>query len=184
MNRLAILLVLLLSLFALPSLAAPEIKGCDGPAEICAQVRDLNQKIVELKSAKAKDSDAKVSAAVKAEEEKDSNRMQKVVAAAGVLAVVLKMLLSGLASWKDYFQTDKGKAWLKLITVGVGLLAFVASNVGMGIPFWQSLILAGGGPGAMAVHSLHQMIPVILGKSKLPPSDPPGPPSTPPEKTA
>lgn len=180
MNRLSVLLVLVLSLFALPSLAAPEIKGCDGPAEICAQVRDLNQKIVELRATKAKDS----AAATAAEDQKNAERMQKVIAAAGILAVVLKMLLSGLASWKDYFQTDKGKAWLKLITVGVGLLAFVASNVGMGIPFWQSLILAGGGPGAMAVHSLHQMIPVILGKGKLPPSEPPGPPSTPPEKTA
>jgi hypothetical protein len=186
MERLKYLLILILSVFFVtPSLAAPEVKGCEGPAEICAQVRDLNQKIVELQASKSKDLDAKASAVVAAEDQKNSDRMQKVIAAAGVISVVLKMLLSGLASWKDFFTTDKGKAWLKLITVGVGLLTFVATNVGMGIPVWQALILAGGGPGAMAIHSLHQMIPVILGKGKLPPSsDPPGPPSPPPEKTA
>ncbi len=173
MDKIKALFALLLFslLFAVPVPAGAG--GCEGPAELCAQVQDLNQRIAELKRDKATGE----ASAGAAKEEKLEERVQKVIAAAGIISVALKMLLSGLASWKPYFKTDKGKAWLKVITVVVGLTAFIASNVGMGIPFWQSLILAGGGPASMAVHSIWQMIPVILGKSKLPASVPPGPPS-------
>lgn len=167
-----ITLTLAFAFVPLAAMAAPEVKGCDGPSALCEQIRTLNQRVVELNDAKAK-GDQVVSATRIEEQKKNDNRMAKVIAIAGALAVVLKMILSALASWKDYFKTDKGKAWLKAFTIVVGLLAFVAGNVGMGIPFWQALVLAGGGPGAMAVHSLMQIIPAMKGEAKMPPSMPP-----------
>ncbi|HEY8094546.1 MAG TPA: hypothetical protein VIE65_00435 [Methylobacter sp.] len=158
-------------LLVIPAYAMADDKKCDGPPELCAQIQDLNQKISVLKNQKNKD----VAVAVQQNQQQTANQISKLIAIAGTISVVLKLLLSALSSWKDYFQTDKGKAWLKVITVGVGLIAFIASNVGMGIPFWQAIILAAGGPAAMAVHSIWQMIPVIAGKQKMPPSIPPGP---------
>lgn len=162
--------------------AGAQPKGCEGPPELCEQVLDLNKKLAEQREVSAKfarEADDRVAAAKAEKEREKEESAAKMIAFAAVLAAALKGLLSLLRSWKPYFTTIKGKAWLKAITVVVGFVAFVATNVGMGIPWWQSLILAGGGPGAMLVHDLMDIIPVIRGKKKdLPPSDPPPPPES------
>lgn len=173
---LAILLIPLFAvLLAVPSFAeAP--KGCEGPADLCQQISELNKKLATVKATAAKDVEKKVSAAEAESDKKKEERMAKVIASAAALAVALKFLLSFLEKWKGYFTGVKGRAWLKVVTLVVGLVAFVATNVGMGLPIWQSLILAGGGPGAILVHELQKLIPVLTGKKKdLPVSVPPPP---------
>lgn len=151
---------------------------CDGPEELCAQLDDLRKAISkrdEAVRAARGEVDEKVQEAETKSDAKREERMKQVIGTAAVLAVALRMLLSMLASWKEYFKTDQGKAWMKLTTIVVGLLAFVAGNIGFGLPWWQALILAGGGPASMAIHSVIRLIPALRGKAKY--KDPDGPPS-------
>jgi hypothetical protein len=153
--------------------AAPAAK-CEGPPELCAQILELRGKLDAQKALTDKDQGEKT-AAVKAAEQSQTDRLAKAMAAAASIAVVLKLLLSGLKSWKGYFSTDKGKAWLKITTLGIGFIAFLLTNFGMGLSWWQALIVAGGGPGAILVHELSRLIPVVEGKKKYT-SDAPPPP--------
>jgi hypothetical protein len=161
-------LVLSIAFFVAPIvLAAPT--GCDGPPELCQQVKDLTAKLQAEQAAKAaviKDEGKQVAVAVVKDDQKKSDRTAKLIAMAGTLAVGLKILLSVLDQWKGYFTSIKGKAVLKLITVGVGFLAFMATNIGFGLPVWQALILAGGGPGALLVHDIMEIIPALNGKKQ------------------
>ena len=159
---------------------------CEGPPELCAQILELRGKLDAQKALTDKDQGEKT-AAVKAAEQSQTDKLAKAMAAAASIAVVLKLLLSGLKSWKSYFTTDKGKAWLKITTLGIGFLAFLLTNFGMGLSWWQALIVAGGGPGAILVHELSRLIPVVEGKKKYtsdapPPLDekPADPPADPP----
>ena len=146
---------------------------CDGPAELCAQVLDLQQKLAAQKTLDLQDKTAAVQQEAKAAQERTMLRAAKLASIAAIIAVVLKTLLSMLAGWKDYFQTDKGKAWLRLITLIVGFVAFVATNIGFGIPWWQALVVAVGGPGAILVHEVTKIVPALRGQGLLPPSIPP-----------
>ncbi len=153
---------------------------CEGPADLCAQIAELQQKVGAQKALADKAAGEKT-AEMKAAEQKHANMVAKMVALAATLAVLLKALLSALKSWKSFFTTDKGKAWLKVSTVLIGFLAFLLTNIGFGMPWWQAMIVAGGGPGSILVHELVKLIPVIRGKAPLPEdekkSDPPAPPA-------
>ncbi len=163
-----LILALLLSVLLVPSAAFAQAK-CDGSPELCQQVLDLTAKLAAEKAAKeavAKDEGKQVAVAVARDDQSKSDRTARLIAIAGTLAVVLKILLSVLDQWKGYFTSIKGKAILKLITVAVGFLAFVATNIGFGLPWWQALILAGGGPGALLVHDVVEIIPALNGKKQ------------------
>ena len=160
----AVLFAAMAVFVASPSFAQQK---CDGPADLCAQIVELNSKIEAQKALSEKAAGEKTAEA-RALDQKRSGDMARMVGIAAILAVVLKALLSALKGWKSYFKTDKGKAWLKVITVVVGFAAFVLTNIGFGIPWWQALIVAGGGPGSILVHELMKLIPVIMGKAPLP----------------
>lgn len=175
---LAIVVSALLLTYAPPSTAqsgpAAE-QRCEGPAELC-------QKVVQLQA--ALDAQKRLSAGRDVKEQGDiakvrasddqarAARMAKVIAAAATLAVALRMFLLTLQSWRSFFTTDKGKAWLKAITVCVGFVAFFLTNVGFGIPWWQALILAAGGPGAIVVHEMMKLVPVLRGKKAYADAEP------------
>jgi hypothetical protein len=166
-SLLALIVALLVSLSVTPAFAAPT--GCDGPPELCQQVKDLTAKLQAEQAAKAaviKDEGKQVEVAVVKDDRRKADRTAKLIAMAGTLAVGLKILLSVLDQWKGYFTSIKGKAVLKLITVAVGFLAFMATNIGFGLPVWQALILAGGGPGALLVHDIVDIIPALNGKKQ------------------
>ncbi len=172
-NTIALLCFSVLTLLVPTPSRAADIKGCEGPAELCQQVLELNKKLDEQKAVNAKygkKMDEKVAAATAEQEVKKEESMAKTIAFAALLAVILKGLLSAIKSWTPYFKGLKGKAWIQVVTLVVGFAAFIATNVGMGVPFWQSLILAGGGPGAMVIHDLMSLLPVLLGKKQELPS--------------
>lgn len=168
----------LITLIAFPSPAMAQdgedaAMECDGPPELCDQVRELQEALAHReqlqeaeKMAAEQDLGDEARKVRAAEKKKEEERMAKVIATAAILAVILRMLLNVLPSWKHYFESDKGKAWLKVITLVVGFVAFIAGNIGFGLPWWQALIVAGGGPGAMTVHSLIKLWPVLTGKAK------------------
>jgi cation transport ATPase len=179
-----------------PTVAVAQEQKCEGPKELCAQILELKAKLDAQKAEKEKVSAEKDTAnaekdkanaekdTAKAEkdsakleaEKKDAENVARMIAFAAILAILLKSLVSALQSWKGFFTTDKQKAWLKIITLVVGFAAFLLSNIGFGIPWWQSIILAGGGPGAIMVHELMKLIPVLLGKKKYESkSEPPAP---------
>ncbi len=141
-------------------------KQCEGPPELCAQIIELQGKL-EVQKAVSDKKDVEKSKVQLEEEKKDAENVARMLALAAVMAILLKSLVSALQAWKGFFTTDKQKAWLKVITLVIGFVAFLLSNIGFGIPWWQSVILAGGGPGAILVHELMKLIPVLLGKKKL-----------------
>jgi hypothetical protein len=164
MRKYLILLVAIATMFfAIPSFADPP--QCEGPPDLCAQIAELQKSLDTHKA----DSEKTASDKAASNRKSLSDRMGKLVGAAASISIVLKMLLSMLKSWKDVFTDDKGKAWLKAITIVIGLALFFITNLGFGMAWWEALILAGGGPGAIAVHELGKLIPVMLGKAKAEP---------------
>lgn len=193
MKKLPVLIALAFSLWALliATVAVAQVPAtrCEGPTELCAQILDLKAKLDAQKAltdqrgaekdsanAQKEKAAAESTTVVLKTEKKDAENVARMLAFAAILAVALKTLVSVLRSWKGFFTTDKQKAWLKIAMLVIGFLAFFASNIGFGIPWWQSIILAGGGPGAIMVHELMKLIPVLTGKKKyVSTSDPPPP---------
>lgn len=147
---------------------------CEGPSELCAQMLQLKSELdaskkaaIEAKAAKAVDE--KQVAALREQQKDQESKAVKFVGAMGSLAIVLKILLSLLTAWKDsLFSSDRGKAAIRIAILGVTLGIFLTTNMGFGIPWWQSLILAAGGPLSMVLHEMMKLIPVLRGKKKLP----------------
>jgi hypothetical protein len=83
---------------------------------------------------------------------------KKFIAAAGSIAVFLKLLLSILKDCQPYFDTESGKKWIKIITVVVGLLTYFVSNIACGAPWYQAVILSLGGPAAILVNEFAKSI--------------------------
>lgn len=191
MKKIASVTVLAAFLLALvaPVASAQDKQKCEGPPDLCAQILELKAKLDAQKAEKDKVSAEKDTATAEKDkavtekgvakleaEKKDAENVARMLAFAAILAILLKSLVSALQSWKGFFTTDKQKAWLKIITLVVGFVAFLLSNIGFGIPWWQSMILAGGGPGAILVHELMKLIPVLMGKKKYESkSEPPAP---------
>ncbi len=161
-----LVLVLVLAAVIIPGHSIAQ-QQCEGPPELCAQVMELQEKLAAQRviASKEKGEQTAEEKAKAAEQEVDA---AKAVGLAAMMAVFLKALLSALKGWKSFFTTDKGKAWLKIMTVVIGFAAFFLTNVGFGIPWWQSLIVAGGGPGAILVHELMKLFPVLMGNKPLP----------------
>jgi len=179
------LVLLALSVFSISNISYSQEQKCEGPPELCAQIQELRQS-VEKQKALSKNESLKVDQTAQEKEEKHKNLMMKLTAGAASLAVALKILLSLLGNWKGYFQGDKGKAILRIVTLSVGLLAFLATNIGFGIPWYSAIIIAGGGPGAIVIHEIMKIIPVLKGQKKYAdvttadPTDPIKTPSKPP----
>lgn len=96
--------------------------------------------------------------------------------------MALKAIISALKSWTTWLKTDKQKAVMKIGLLLLGFLAFILTNLGFGLPWWEALIVAGGPPGAILVHEIVDLISVLQGKEPMPPdtgdssNPPPGPP--------
>ena len=173
MSRFPIIMTVVLATFlAFPASAQQK---CEGPAELCAQIAQLQADLNIHKGQEQK------IATLQADKQTQDDRTVKFVGIMGTLAVVLKIFLSLLTTWKDtLFNGDKGKATIRIAILVVTLAVFLTTNMGFGIPWWQAMILAAGGPLSMVIHEMMKLIPVIRGKAKLPPDqepskDPPQP---------
>jgi hypothetical protein len=163
-------------LFLLPSYSEAQEVECEGPPNLCEEIRDLKEAISKQKSIqKDKETEVKIKTEIKEEKE---NEVVGSIAFATTLAIVLRITVSILKSWKGMFKTSKSKAYLRLSLVVAGFATFVLTNVGFGLPWWQSLILAGGGPGAMTVHEILKIFSVLKGEKQYDEIDPDGDPTS------
>lgn len=83
----------------------------------------------------------------------------RAMAIAAVIATLLKLLLSFLKLFAVHTKIFKSKNTPRLIALGVGTAAFLAANIGAGVTWWEALIIAGGGPGAVLLHEFLKMVP-------------------------
>ena len=156
MKRFFLCLALVFALFV-PSPAHGQTTQCEGPPELCEQIKSLQTQLHDSKKETL------------SEKKEDADRTEKLIAYAALMAVVLKISMSFLKSYSEFFKTDKGKARIRLASILVGLSAFLLSNIGFGMPIWQAIILAGGGPGAIAIHEIMKLIPVLRGEKPIEP---------------
>lgn len=177
-RKLLIPLVIIMALAILPSSSSAQVseQKCLGDPQMCAQILELQKDLQVQKDLAAKAHSDKGDA-IKNHEQQTSDKAAKAIAFAATLAVILKIIISLLTSWKGYFKSDKAKAWLKFSLVLCGFGVFLSTNLGFGIPWWQSLILAGGGPGSILVHELVKLWPVFRGEKKYIEVDPDGDPT-------
>jgi hypothetical protein len=172
------LLILSFAILAISVPAVARAQKCEGPEELCAHIfqlqKDLDSQRKLAADAKKAEIDSKrVVLTLKSQQEDQDTRTTKFIGAMGTLAIVLKILLNLLTSWKNtLFQSDKGKAGIRISILVVTLGIFLTTNMGFGIPWWQALILAAGGPLSMVLHEMMKLIPVLMGKGTLPPDDP------------
>lgn len=148
----------------LPRAALAQAAGaCGGPADLCQQLSDLQQQLT-----------------VARQQQGGSLSMAsgvRLLGGAGTEAVLLKVAISMLRGWSPFFKTDRSDAVVRMITIVAGLLVGVLTHVAGGVPWWQSVIVMAGGPGAVAFHELWKLIPVAEGKEKMPPDEKDPPPS-------
>lgn len=156
MKRFFLCVALIFSLF-IPVSAHGQTTQCEGPAELCEQIKSLQVQLHESKKETL------------SEKKEDADKTEKLIAYAALMAVILKISVSVLKSYSEFFKTDKGKARIRLISILVGFSAFLLSNIGFGMPVWQAIILAGGGPGALAIHEIMKLIPVLRGEKPIEP---------------
>lgn len=156
MKRFFLCLALIFALFV-PSPARGQTTQCEGPPELCEQIKSLQTQLHDSKKETL------------SEKKEDADKTEKLIAYAALMAVVLKISMSFLKSYSEFFKTDKGKARIRLASILVGLSAFLLSNIGFGMPIWQAVILAGGGPGAIAIHEIMKLIPVLRGEKPIEP---------------
>jgi len=142
-------------------MAAPT--QCSGPPDICSQIQQLQTALATQKSVNGQTQTAV------------STRMEKLIAAAGTIAVVLKLLVSFLRTYYGYLKGDRGEAIIKITMVVLGIAILLLTNFSFGMPWWQCIIAAGGPPMSIAVHEIWKLVPAALGKAPLPPDERPTP---------
>lgn len=147
---------------------------CTGPADLCQQILQLQQQVQSQQQV--------ASQATSQNEAKHKLRIEWSAGLAATMAMALKAIISALKSWTTWLKTDKQKAVMKIGLLLLGFLAFILTNLGFGLPWWEALIVAGGPPGAILVHEIVDLISVLQGKEPMPPdtgdssNPPPGPP--------
>ena len=88
-------------------------------------------------------------------------RSGALIAIAGLLATAFRFLLALLKTFSGVF---KNKITPKVAALVLGLLVYVASVLVAGVPWYEAVILAGSGPGAILVNELLKMIPQLRKK--------------------
>lgn len=162
-----VLMQLLMLTWTLPGIA--QEKSCEGPADLCAQIDELQQSLAQERANK----EQKVEQLEQAKDKTvDDDKAIGLIGSAMAIAVGLKLFISALKSWGGLFKTDRGKAVIRLLTLLAGLAAGVFTNLALKMPWWQAVIVAGGGPAAIVVHEIAGLIPALRGKGKLPPEKP------------
>lgn len=168
-KKMRVFLALIVSVALLSPSVAMAQDECEGPADMCAQIHKL-QKALKQREEAVSDArnvtEEQRKAYEKAKEEKEEESM-KFVALMGVIAVILKLIVSLIKAWKStFFKTDRGKAWVRVAVITIGIAIFITTNMGFGIPWWQAVILALGGPLSVAVHEFQKLMPVLRGQKK------------------
>jgi len=153
-------------LISMPAFAQVPAK-CEGPTELCQQVVQLQKQLDDQKAAAIQANNA-----LGGSEKKHQTHMVWTAGTAATIAIALKAIVSAAKAWTSWLKTDKQKAVMKIGLLVLGFGAFILTNIGFGLPWWEALIVAGGPPGAVLVHELMDLIAVLRGTKDLPPEKP------------
>lgn len=135
-----------------------------GPAEIAKDAKEALTTAVEVVKQTKEYATGKVDAA---------NSTEKALVILGIVTLVLKLLLSLLKVATPFLKGPKAGLIIRLSTVGVGVLVFLFSNLTLGMPWWDALIAAIGGPGALFFHEISKVFPWFQTKEDPKPAEPP-----------
>lgn len=69
---------------------------------------------------------------------------------AALAAAVIRVLLAGLTAWRG----DKPKGWAKWAALGLAVPLALLTYYAAGAGWWQAIVMAGAGPGAIIVNEL------------------------------
>jgi hypothetical protein len=124
--------------------AIPGIGTSPSPEDADVSLSDLAADASEIRKAVL---------AYRAQEESTTKRL----ALAALLALIFKGMLDVLKLSGPFWKGRKGKNVLKASTLMLGLLMGLFAQIGMGMPWSESLLLALSGPGAMVMHEIGKM---------------------------
>ncbi len=140
-----IVAVLLISFTALAS------NTCEGPKELCDQLLSLRQNLEHQRLMTST----------------DELSIERTMGVSASIALILKVFISVVTANKKEMKTEKGKTAIRLILVLLGAALFIVSNLAFGMKWWESLILALGGPASITIHEVWKLVLVLFGKKKL-----------------
>lgn len=92
---------------------------------------------------------------------RSADRSGSLVAIAAILAAVFKILLSVLKASSSLF---KNKAAPKIAALSLGLLIYGFSSLALDMPWYDAIVLAGSGPGAIVVNEIMKLVPALRKK--------------------
>lgn len=92
------------------------------------------------------------------------DKTAKAMAICGLIAIILKIVLSVFKLIPA--AIFKNKTFLKVFPLGVGLAIFLVSAFAAGEPWYNALIMAAGGPGAILFHEVWKLVPIAQDKKE------------------
>lgn len=90
------------------------------------------------------------------------DKTARALAVCGLIAIILKIVLSVFKLIPA--AIFKNKIFLKIFPLGVGLAVFLLSSFAAGETWYNALIMAAGGPGAILFHEVWKLVPVAQDK--------------------
>jgi len=149
MDRNWIILPLLVLIGGLWWVNTPAFAQDDDSAEEESSVGEIIENVGELPGAIE---------AIKQSEDKTVRAM----AVCGLIAIILKIVLSVFKLIPA--AIFKNKIFLKIFPLGVGLAVFLLTSFAAGEEWYNALLMAAGGPGAILFHEIWKLVPVAQDK--------------------
>lgn len=88
------------------------------------------------------------------------------LAVAALLALLFKVLLSTLrffAKEAPWLKTQKGKAWVRMLTLALGALAGFTAALALEMPWTEAFVIGFSGPLSVATHEYSKIAKMLTG---------------------
>ena len=96
------------------------------------------------------------------------NQLAKHLAFMLALAALFKILLSVLKWTSDWWKTTTAKNTIRIITIVLGMVVYVVSNLAMGMSWPSALLLSLAGPMAISINELFDIVMQLITKKPVP----------------
>jgi hypothetical protein len=96
------------------------------------------------------------------------NQLAKHLAFMLALAALFKILLSVLKWTSDWWKSATAKNTIRVITIVLGMVVYVVSNLAMGMSWPSALLLSLAGPMAISINELFDIVMQLITKKPVP----------------